>query len=477
MSLPGHSIIPNAKFVGREVSMNSKRSVTKVASKRSIVTIVAAFTLIIIGCTKEKVVVVQQVINYFPSPVLLIHPAADSFIVSDHPTLIWHKVAESIRYQIQVAPQSDFVNKTIDAYTSDTNYTTISSIPNNLYYWRVRCRDANDTWGNWPDAEIRIFNKSDYINYFELLSKTETYGSPQDVFVRGDTAYVADGQADLTLFDISNPINPLLIRNIDTHQDDFAKGVYISPTDTIPRAYVADMDGTIQSINLRDTSGLLSGSFGTYQNVEDVAGVILPDSQGIPQQWIVNVSSGFNHSNLTFYQMTDDLSGCTYSYLTWVNMPSDAMGLCLDSGYVYVACGTSGLRIVDFHDPYQPQEISSAIFSGVALSVDVKNGFACLAADRLGFYIIDIRNAYNPVVLKNINTAGRAKDVQIVGDYAFIADGSGGLKMIDITIPDSAKIVAAYATPYAYGLWAGPHFIYLCDRDLGLLIFRNKIAQ
>ncbi|HBZ00632.1 MAG TPA: hypothetical protein DEO84_04830 [candidate division Zixibacteria bacterium] len=76
-----------------------------------------------------------------------------------------------------------------------------------------------------------------------------------------------------------------------------------------------------------------------------------------------------------------------------------------------------------------------------------------------------------------MNTIGRTKDVQVVGNYAFIADADGGLKAVDVTIPAAAHVAATYPTPYAYGLWADPNHIYICDRDMGLLIFANNISN
>jgi hypothetical protein len=438
--------------------------------------LVLGLILLLSGCTREKVVFVQQVFGEFPEPLSLIHPSPDSLITSDHPSFFWHKTADGIRHQIQVSRTNDFMSKAIDAYTDDTSYTTISALSNDTYYWRARSRNLEGVWGNWADAELRIFYKSDYINFVELVSQTETYGVPQDIFVRGDTAYVADGQADLTMFDISIPAYPALIRNIDTRQDDFAKGVFVSNSDSFPFVYVADMDGKVQAFCVNDTSGLLDASLGGDQNIEDITGVILPDSTGVLDLWLISVSSGYNRRKLTAYQLPSGTGGNSYGFMNWIAMPADAMGLCYDSGYIYVADGCAGLLVIDFQDPHYFAEISSCILPGTALSIELKNDLLYLTCDRAGVFIVDISDRYNPTVVKNINTSGRAKDIQIVGDYGFIADGSGGLKVIDIAVADSAHVVTSYATPYAYGLWAGPEYIYLCDRDLGLMVFKNKVS-
>jgi hypothetical protein len=47
--------------------------------------------------------------------------------------------------------------------------------------------------------------------------------------------------------------------------------------------------------------------------------------------------------------------------------------------------------------------------------------------------------------------------------------------VIDITDPYAPNFLAAYDAQYAYGIWADTEYIYLADRDYGLLIFKNKL--
>jgi hypothetical protein len=432
--------------------------------------------LLIVGCTKKT-----EVVRYVfpPSTVSLISPTADTTITDGNPAFFWHKSGDAVLYHLQVAKTSDFISPSIDTQVSDTNYTTITSLSDNTYYWRVRSQDSNGIWGDWSDAEIRILYVSTYVNYFELVSQTYTNGVAQDVYVRHDTAYVADGQADLSIYDISNPANPILYRNIDTGDDDFAKGVYIAPNsfaqDSFPYAYVADMDGKIQALNVKDTTAFYNLSFGTDQNLEDLTGII----RGTPPNdtlWILAVSSGFNRRKLSYYQIRFEPTPNPYYYFDQLDMPADAMGICCDADYAYIACGSAGLQVVSISDIYNDYLVSSLPLSeGLALSVDVKDTIAYIAADRAGLYIVNLgRDRRNPTVIRNINTIGRTKDVKIVGNYAYIADANYGLRAVDISDPASPRIVATYQTNYAYGLWADSNYIYLCDRDMGLLIFTNN---
>lgn len=431
----------------------------------------AVFAGLLSGCGKDK-----EIIRYLPQPssVSLLYPPADTFITINNPTFVWNRLAGAVRYQLQIASASDFINRSFDIQTTDTSYTTATVLDNGIHYWRVRAENEDAVWGDWSDAEIRALNKSDYVHYFELMSMTSTYGIPQDVFVRNDTAFVADGQADLTMVDVSNPANPVVLENIDSIESDFAKGIYINPQDTFPYIIVADMDGRAYAINLRDTTRTNDFRLTSTQNLEEVTGFFKNDTL-----WIAAVSSTTQRklsiSQILYTPFITEVAGLVPQF----ELPADGLGVCVDSSasHVFVACGVAGLLIYDAADIYNTALVSMVDLSSTSLSVDVKDGYAYVASDWAGLYVIDVRNAGSPVAVDTVDTSGRTKDVQVLGNYAFIADGSGGLKAIDISTPNAVRFAAAYSTPYAYGLYVTPDYIYVCDRDDGLMIFENRTSQ
>jgi hypothetical protein len=428
----------------------------------------AFLSLAFVACGKDKVV-----IRYLqpPAPIELVSPAGDAFISTDTTTFVWRRGEDVIRYQLQVCRSPDFIDKSLDVHSAETTYTSQTDFANGSYFWRVRGENADGISGDWSDAPVGTFYKSDYVDYIELLSSLHTLGIAQDVFLRNDTAYVADGQADLTIVDVQDRSSPFIIMNIDTIDDDFAKGVYVSPADTIPYAFVADMDGRIQALKV-DTTFIYNASIGLDQNLEDITGLTIEDTL-----WLFAVSSGFNRRKLSYYQIIFTPIPEAPIFISH-DMPADANGLWVEREFAYVACGVSGLVIVNLEDLYGPVIQSSVDLEGSALSVCVDGDYAYVACDRAGIYVVDLSaDRSSPSIATQINTSGRTKDVQVAGQYAFIADGSGGLKVIDISVPDSAHFVAAYDTPYAYGLWADSQYIYICDRDEGLMIFENRISK
>ena len=452
------------RFCAELMSRNS----TTIFRSISIVFLATLFA-IIAGCGEEKVIIRYLEV---PPPVSLASPPVDTFITTGTPTFYWHSSDVAVRYQLQVSSSDNFIDKTIDIETVDTSYTTQSELANGSYFWRVRGQNQDSVRGDWSDAEIWTFHKSDYVNYMELVSSINTVGIAQDVFVRGDTAYVADGQADLTVMNVIDRHSPFIIRNIDTIADDFAKDVYVAPADTFPFVFVADMDAHVQVINMADTIFPEYASF-AQQNIEDIHGTYISDTLYI----FAARSKGVSPANFSYYRIIYDPFPTNISQIYSMDLPADANGIFADSQYSYIADGVAGLIIVDHSDILNPVQISSLDLTGSALSVWVEGDYAYVAADRAGIFTVDVTDKYNPLMATQINTSGRTKDVHVVGDYAFIADGSGGLKVIDVSVPDSAHFVAAYNTPYAYGLWADADYIYLCDRDEGLMIFENMVSQ
>ncbi|UCC79547.1 MAG: hypothetical protein JSW64_14980 [Candidatus Zixiibacteriota bacterium] len=439
----------------------------------TIIVFLSGMSYLISGCGKEKVIIRYREI---PPPVELISPANDTLIHENNPTFVWRGIADAGRYQLQVATSSNFINKSVNVEISDTAYTTINPLINTSFYWRVRARNQDDVWGDWSDADIWTFYKTDNIFYIPFMGSVITVGSARDVVVRNDTAYVADGAADLTIVDALDKENPSIIQNIDTIDDDYAMAVYINPQDTVPYAFVADLDGSVQVINTYDASPINNGSFGT-QNIEDLSGVFIQDTLYI---FTVRSASGFNLAGMALYQIIYEPNFPPHpGPWVWnpIDLPADAKGVYADTAYSYVACDVVGLIIIDHTDIYNPFQISSLDLEGSSLSVHAQGDYVYVAADRAGIYVVDATDKAAPTIASQVNTSGRTNDVHVVGDYAFIADGSGGLKVIDVSVPDSSHFIAAYDTPYAYGVYADSNYIYICDRDEGLMVFENLVVE
>lgn len=499
----------NTSFKARKIRANGWLLI-------AIITIILTLSLSIQNCTKEKIIIYGQQ----PGKVTLVYPPNSLASLDSMPAFSWRSLSDVVKYQIQVATDIVFTNLVIDSAVIDTSYYHSAGLDNGTYYWRVRAKNNNDIWGDWSEAMVWLFRVNDKTEYMELVAQIQTPGTAQDVIVEDNTVYVADGQADLTLIDVSDPTNPSMIGNIDTYIDDFAKAVWKRPGDDF--AYVADMDGRIQILYVGlplEPNSPFNENYGLDQNLEELTGLFIDDE--IDTVYIFTVAS-LSRRYMRFYQFVYD--GYTpgqgdFYYPNPIELPADAYGVFYDSmtvfveyyngdstyheqimgQFIFAAVGEAGLLMVNISNNHtfdnpdttvkllnDPRVVGWQDTPSIALSVQTKGGFAFVADDRGGLQIFDLPDtvlafdhkaprSIEPVLVANINTSGRTKDVHLVGDYCYLADGSKGLKIINVADPYNPFFVAAYDTPYAYGLWADEDYIYVADRDNGVMIFENRV--
>lgn len=223
------------------------------------------------------------------------------------------------------------------------------------------------------NAGLTIYDISNPANP-SLVGQKILPSSAKDVKVIGSLAYVADEYAGLRIIDISNIQNPVEIGFFDTP----GRSYDVEIIDSL--AYVADLSGGLLCINISNPSNpTLISNFAASDQIIDVD---IKDSHayftdGYSGIKVINIS---NPLNLT---LVDELY-----------MPYWCLGIKVVDDFAYVAAWEfGGLRIVDVSDPANMQEV--------------------------GFY----------------NTWGKSRDIDVIGSLAYIADwDGGGLQIINNNI-------------------------------------------
>jgi hypothetical protein len=479
--------------------------------------LVIGLIFIIFNCTKEKIIIYKP----FGERVNLKNPPNTDLTFAAFPQLEWEHVDDAVSYEVNVSVDANFLNIVVDEEVTDTSYQHSQQMDNDLYYWRVRAQNDDNVWGDWSEAMVWMFRINDNTDYMVLKSVVPTYGIAQDVFVVEEApdsvvAYVADGQAGLTIVNVTDPDNPRMVGNLDHPNGDFAQSVWKLPGDDI--AYMADMDGKIACLDTHlplDVYSIRNVNLGFDQNLTDLTGIVFQDTI-----YMFTVNSLFTHRIVSFYQIVyrSGIPGFGDFYIVPpFDVPADAEGICFDSiprvveyydadrestyyetqecMFVFAGVTQAGLWWYDLSTThsfegadtmliYSPRQLGWADTPYEALKLFAGDGYVYVADDRSGLQIFDLPDtipAYdhediyeaNPELISSVNTSGRTKDVHVVDNYCYMADGSGGLKIIDVADPNAPVFLAAYDTPYAYGVWAGQDYIYICDRDNGLMIFEK----
>ncbi len=142
----------------------------------------------------------------------------------------------------------------------------------------------------------------------------------------------------------------------------------------------------------------------------------------------------------------------------------------VDGNYVYIAAGSSGLRIINASSPSSPEEVGYYNSGRVAYDVIVKNNKAFIAYESNGLKVVDVSTPSAPDSIGGYDTGGIANAVAVNGNYAYIADGVPGLRIIDISNPTLPNEVSLFATEYAGGVYVNNNYAYIADYGYGLRI-------
>lgn len=203
----------------------------------------------------------------------------------------------------------------------------------------------------------------------------------QDIAVKGDYAFVANGSEGISVIDVSTRHDP-------------------QPYDTFSSA------GSAEGITI-------SGDYA----------YVAADTAGLQ---VLDISSGVS---LTGSYDTDGI----------------ATDVHVAGTYAYVADGDEGLQIIDISNPAVPVFLGEFDTAGTAQGVSVFGVYAYVADGADGLQIIDVSDPVTPTFLGTFDTAGDAQDVQVVGRYAYVADGDEGLQIIDISNPAVPVFVGSAA--------------------------------
>ncbi|MCF7793369.1 MAG: hypothetical protein K9N09_06420 [Candidatus Cloacimonetes bacterium] len=194
-----------------------------------------------------------------------------------------------------------------------------------------------------------------------LIGYSDTQGIPKNIFVSGDYAYIAEGNAGFSIIYIAgSDLHQVANYDLENARDVFVSGNY---------AYVAE---GIEGLKIFD--------------ITDHANPVLVGEE--------------------------DTSG---SFID-IHVVGD---------YAYVADGENGMKIIDVSDQTNPTEVSRIDTDGYVYGVWAEEGFAYFVDKELGFYVIDASDYNHPDILGNIEMNSEPISICVVGSYAYITDNVG----------------------------------------------------
>ncbi|HEX8678871.1 MAG TPA: hypothetical protein VF683_02845, partial [Chthoniobacterales bacterium] len=314
----------------------------------------------------------------------------------------------------------------------------------------------------------------------------------QDLVLRGEYLYTANGPGGLEVFDVAN---------ID--QKGFSERIVTSPVSPLgQRTYVPTKFAT--SIALPSTLALDPGRVRLPENEEQqidifYAFVYLSDlEEGLVVVKVATLVDGNPDNNFlkkdVVFNPSGVLSGATFVaaaghrlYMTtprgvFVINVEDPMNpriegqltngflrnprcISLQFRYAFVT-DDDGLKVLDITDPARPIPVNSGVVRlKDAHRLYVARTYAYVANGAEGLAIIDIENPERPRLDQMFNAGGALNDVRAVqigsvnaSMFALVADGRNGLRVVQLISPDTVpehmgfsprpnpKLIATYHT-------------------------------
>jgi hypothetical protein len=268
------------------------------------------------------------------------------------------------------------------------------------------------------DGGLRILDISDPHQSNEL-GMVETPDFASDVATCGDYAYIADRYSGLSIVNISDSTQPVIVSSIPMiGYQAWAFGVVVSGN----YAYVGANMGGLQIVDITDPAqpaivGIVStpGLAGRLAVAGNIAFVTYWGAQkGLS---IIDVTNPAAPISLTDYPTLEH-----------------AYEVAIDGNYAYLGGDGFGVLILDVANPVSPVLVGTyALPDRDIWGIKVAGDYLYISNIQSGLRILDITNRTSPVLIDSAVTRGQAFDVAVLGSSAYVADRYG-LSVFSFTV-------------------------------------------
>ncbi|MFH1374595.1 MAG: hypothetical protein ABII79_12445 [bacterium] len=296
-------------------------------------------------------------------------------------------------------------------------------ITDSIVFFCRRWEDPDDYQG----GGLRIINVANPSAPTEIGRCETPPDEPNRIFADNGIAYVAHGRGGLQIVNFADPTRPSRIGSFSTSgpaSDVFVRGNL---------AYVTD--GDLQIINVSNPSS--PASVGSYTAVDYVQGICIRDSLA----YLACGYDGLHIVNIRDSSLPAGLGTC--------NTPDIAKGVTVQDSLAYVSDYRSALQIINVSDPSLPvllgddtSGMSHDIFVRDSLAFIghgvISNG---------GLLIYNVSNPALPVLAGSYDTYGSTYGVHVQDSIAYLADRKYDLQVVNVSVPNHPSLLAEFSTP------------------------------
>ncbi len=296
---------------------------------------------------------------------------------------------------------------------------------------------------------------------YKIIGRLATSGFAQDIVIKDSIAYVAQGEGGLAIINISDRQNPKLISMVKDKLKGYSykiilkdSVVYLSAGNfgvsvvNVSKPLYPDVTATnlqmkpAKSFYILDNYLLTTvGEYGI--NIAEISSPTLPDIRG------TILTPGFTQGICATQDKNTLLAACgemgfaminisdfqngfgEYPLINWMDTPGYAEDIIIHPTLpvAFLACGTSGLVIIDYSDSSNLKIKSTIDIGGYAKELIYKNGKIFITTETRGLQIFDVTNLSSPVRIATVK-AKYPKGIAMDDKYIYLADKEEGLVII-----------------------------------------------
>jgi len=314
---------------------------------------------------------------------------------------------------------------------------------------------------------IQLINGSRVEIQFEFteIGSIDTNGEAMNVFLKGDIAFVLDttdsNPGGLVIIDVSYPTNPVKLSSL------FDGG---SPMELVvidDLAFIADGFDGIEIINVSDLENpeeIYQYPVNTFSSDVEVVGDLL---------FAANWDYGLEIFNISNPESPVKLVRYDYNYLNCVQIDIKGDLACVtDHKNDYTS-----IRLLNISNPSSPQQLSTHIVAETDFwDPKFYENYIFVGNHYLDGGELQILNITDPTNIEKVgefDDEGNMHSVSFNSSFAFIADYDRGVIALDLSDPVNPNKIGRYFDGgHAKEIFVKDNLLFVADRDDGLEILQ-----
>ncbi len=303
----------------------------------------------------------------------------------------------------------------------------------------------------------------------EGLRLVETFhitGYAEDIDIGGGIGIVAASQGGMVILDMTDPAAPdYLGTGITSFR---AEACAYAPDDSL--AFLTEGTRGTHVFDISDPANPLNFDSLQCTRARDVA-VVEVAAGALYHFFVADGEGGFRAAKLEYIEQFDlwFVTQLDHEYPA-----GSARGVFVQGDLALLAMEQVGLAIYDVSNAGDVVALGTVDTPGEARAVTAAGDYAYIADWRAGLQVIDISNPLAPEVVASAATPELSAGIDYHDGKVYVADHTGGLRVFDVTDPTNPVEWGYYDTPYANNVLVTDEYVYVADRDLGVVILEEE---